>query len=136
METLLNTLPIIQIVLAIVLVVAILLQQRGAGLGSAFGGGDDSIANYERRGFERTLFRGTIIIAIIFVVSVIASIFVEKPIVDNTPLDFSVATSTTATTTGEMLEVITSTSTPTIIETTDAMPSETETSTTTIETQN
>jgi len=121
METLLNTLPIIQIVFAVALIIAILLQQRGAGLGSAFGGGDNSNANYERRGFERTLFKGTIIIAILFVVSIIASVFIDKPLnIENIPSD-STATSTSANATsttdtssrGLEGNIIISTSTPT-----------------------
>lgn len=76
MEALLNMLPGIQIALAIILVGAILLQQRGAGLGGAFGGGEGSV-HYERRGFERTLFKTTIFIAIIFVISVMASLFID-----------------------------------------------------------
>ncbi|MBU0723200.1 preprotein translocase subunit SecG [Patescibacteria group bacterium] len=128
METLLNTLPIIQIVLAVGLVIAILLQQRGAGLGSAFGGGDDSSANYERRGFERTLFRGTIIIAIIFVLSIIVSIFVDKPIIENTPPVDVNATTTTATTSDGKINI--STSTPTNMNTIKVEPAETGTSTT------
>ena len=73
METLLNMLPIIQIVLAVILVGAILLQQRGAGLGGAFGG-DDGGVHYERRGFERTLFKATMVVAIVFVASVMISV--------------------------------------------------------------
>ena len=73
MEALLNILPIIQIALAIILTGAILLQQRGAGLGGAFGGADGGV-HYERRGFERTLFKTTIIIAVLFVVSVMISV--------------------------------------------------------------
>lgn len=78
MEPLLNILPIIQIVLAIVLTGAILLQQRGAGLGGAFGGADGGV-HYERRGFERTLFKATGVIAILFVVSVMISVLKDNP---------------------------------------------------------
>lgn len=66
-------LPYIQIVLAVLLVAGILLQQNEAGLGSAFGGGGggDSSIEHTRRGFEKTLFRATIVIAILFVLSAI-----------------------------------------------------------------
>ncbi len=73
MEALLNILPIIQIALAVILTGAILLQQRGAGLGGAFGGADGGV-HYERRGFERTLFKTTIVIAVLFIVSVMISV--------------------------------------------------------------
>jgi preprotein translocase subunit SecG len=70
MKTIQAILPYIQIVLAIVLVSAILLQRTGAQLGGAFGGGDNfSSAYHTRRGFERTLFIITIVIAILFAVA-------------------------------------------------------------------
>ena len=59
------TFPIIQSILAIALIVAILVQQRGAGLGGAISGSSDASFS-ERRGSEKTIFRATIIIAIVF----------------------------------------------------------------------
>jgi protein translocase SecG subunit len=59
-------LPIIQIILSVTLVVAILLQTSSAGIGGAFGGGDGDVGNHSRRGFEKLLFRSTIVIAIAF----------------------------------------------------------------------
>ncbi len=45
----------------------ILIQQTEAGLGTAFGGGDGfSSGHHTKRGSERTIFIGTIIIAILF----------------------------------------------------------------------
>ena len=46
-----------QMILAIALIASILLQQRGTGLGGAFGG--EVTAYRSRRGIERTLFRLT-----------------------------------------------------------------------------
>ena len=69
METLTAILPYIQVVLSILLVAAIILQQTGAGLGGAFGGGDFSSGFHTRRGFEKTLFRATIVLAILFALS-------------------------------------------------------------------
>ena len=59
--------PIIvaQMILAIALIASILLQQRGTGLGGAFGG--EVTAYRSRRGIERTLFRLTIVLAVLFV---------------------------------------------------------------------
>ena len=60
--------PIIvaQMILAMALIASILLQQRGTGLGGAFGG---EVTSYRsRRGIERTLFRLTIVLAVLFVV--------------------------------------------------------------------
>ena len=56
---------IAQMILAIALVTSILLQQRGTGLGGAFGG--EVTAYRSRRGIERTLFRLTVVLAILFV---------------------------------------------------------------------
>ena len=56
-----NGLVIAQSILAIALVAAILLQQRGAGIGGAFGG--ETTAYRSRRGIERTLFRLTVVLA-------------------------------------------------------------------------
>ena len=53
-------------ILAVALVAAILLQQRGTGLGGTFGG--EITAYRSRRGIERTLFRLTIALAVLFVV--------------------------------------------------------------------
>jgi protein translocase SecG subunit len=58
-------LQIVQILLAIVLIAAILLQTRGSGL-SAFGSSDSSIYR-TRRGFEATLFQFTIVVAVVWV---------------------------------------------------------------------
>ena len=61
-----NPLIIAQGILAVALVAAILLQQRGTGLGGAFGG--EVTAYRSRRGIERTLFRLTILLALLFVI--------------------------------------------------------------------
>jgi preprotein translocase subunit SecG len=62
---------IIQMLLAIVLIGAILLQTRGSGF-SAFGSADSSIYR-TRRGFERTLFQFTIILAVCWVLASIGA---------------------------------------------------------------
>ena len=60
-----NPLVVAQGILAVALIAAILLQQRGTGLGGAFGG--EVTAYRSRRGIERTLFRLTILLAVLFV---------------------------------------------------------------------
>lgn len=59
-------LQIITLVIAILLVVSILLQQRGSGLGDAFGG--DSSVFSSRRGIEKVLFYMTIVFGSSFVI--------------------------------------------------------------------
>jgi preprotein translocase subunit SecG len=62
-----------QILVSIGLVVAILMQARGAGLSSAFGG--DSSVYRSRRGIEKTLFQFTLVLAALFVIFSMATYF-------------------------------------------------------------
>jgi protein translocase SecG subunit len=64
-----SILPYTQVVLAIFLIVAVLLQTRGSSVGGAFGGSDDSSTFYTRRGAEKTLFHATFVISILFVLT-------------------------------------------------------------------
>lgn len=65
-----NILTIIQIVAAATLIVLILLQSRGAGLGGIFGGSSNVYAT--RRGVEKALFMATIVTAVIFMGTALA----------------------------------------------------------------
>ena len=67
-------LPYIQITLATLLIVAILLQQRGSSIGGAFGGDNFSATFHKRRGAELFLFRATIVLGILFVISVLLAL--------------------------------------------------------------
>ena len=69
-----STLPVIQIVLAVLLTVSVLLQKSEAGAGGAFGGGDSVSTWRTRRGFDKFLFLFTIVISILFVVSTIITL--------------------------------------------------------------
>jgi preprotein translocase subunit SecG len=66
---------IVELVLAILLVVAVLLQHRGTGLGGAFA----SEANVYRskRGVEKFLYRATIALGVILVAVVLADLFLR-----------------------------------------------------------
>lgn len=77
MTIIVNSLPYIQIVLAIILTVTILLQQSGAGAGGAFGGGDGSAMYSTRRGFEKFLFVTTIVTSILFVIAAFVAIIIK-----------------------------------------------------------
>ncbi|MFA6228247.1 MAG: preprotein translocase subunit SecG [Patescibacteria group bacterium] len=57
-------LDVIQLISAVALVAVILLQNRGTGLGAAFGG--EGNVYRTKRGLEQVLFNATIVIAIIF----------------------------------------------------------------------
>jgi len=69
-----TTLQIIQIIFAVLLVAIILLQQRGSGLGIAFGAGQGNVYR-SRRGIEKFLFIFTIIIAVLFSITAILTVF-------------------------------------------------------------
>jgi preprotein translocase subunit SecG len=64
---------IFQIILAILLMTAILMQQRGSGLGMAFGGTGNVYRS--RRGIEKILFIGTIVIAVLFCLTALLTVF-------------------------------------------------------------
>jgi protein translocase SecG subunit len=65
-----ESIPYIQIILSVLLIGGILLQQSEAGLGGAFGAGDGfSSGHHTKRGAEKTIFIGTIVIAILFVIT-------------------------------------------------------------------
>jgi preprotein translocase subunit SecG len=70
-------LPWAQIILSIILGASILLQQTGAGVGGAFGGGDESI-RYTRRGMEKVLFYVSIIVATLFALSAFVLILIQR----------------------------------------------------------
>ncbi|MBU3895837.1 preprotein translocase subunit SecG [Patescibacteria group bacterium] len=54
-----------QIIVSILLVICIALQQKGAALGSAFGGGGESYST--KRGFEKKLFYATVVLTVLFI---------------------------------------------------------------------
>lgn len=60
----LKFLQIAQLIVAILLMLAILLQSRGAGLSGVFGGAGSIYRT--KRGIEKTLFVATIVLAILF----------------------------------------------------------------------
>lgn len=69
MQTYLN---VVQIILSIALILVILLQVRGGGLGGIFGQSDTVYRT--KRGVEKTLFQLTIALAILFIIISILSL--------------------------------------------------------------
>jgi len=69
--TLLQGITLISAVLSILL---ILLQQRGASLGAGFGSSGELYT--ERRGLERSLFNATIICVVVFVLSILGMVLI------------------------------------------------------------
>jgi preprotein translocase subunit SecG len=68
-----QTLQIVQLILAILVIVSILMQQQGSGLGSAFGGEGNFYRS--KRGLEKVLFYATIAFIVLFVASVTIPLF-------------------------------------------------------------
>ena len=65
-----------QIGLSMLLIAAILLQQRGTGLSSTFGGG--SFEYSTKRGAEKILCWSTIVLAVLFIGVSIARVFLTQ----------------------------------------------------------
>jgi len=59
-------LSIAQIILSIALILAVLLQVRGGGLGGIFGQPDSVYRT--KRGMEKTLFQLTIVVVVLFII--------------------------------------------------------------------
>ncbi|MBP9759857.1 MAG: preprotein translocase subunit SecG [Candidatus Pacebacteria bacterium] len=74
MQFILSLLPIVQVILAVLLITAILLQARGSSVGGAFGGGDGGSTFYTRRGGEKVLFNATIVIGILYAIAAFVTI--------------------------------------------------------------
>lgn len=72
----LKTINIIEIVVAILLTVSILLQNRGAGLSSTFGG--DFGGYYSKRGFEKFLVYFSIFLSAAFLILAITALLVSQ----------------------------------------------------------
>lgn len=64
-------LSIIQIVVAVLLIVAVLLQNSSGGLGAGIAGGQ---AYHTKRGMEKALFATTAVLAFVFVIVSLASL--------------------------------------------------------------
>jgi preprotein translocase subunit SecG len=73
-----TALMVIQVILAIVLIIALLMQAKGSSLGGIFGG-DTSSVYRTRRGFEKRLFQFTIGLAGAFFLIALISSVVTRP---------------------------------------------------------
>jgi len=63
---LLKALQIVQMVLAVLLIIAILLQQKGSGIGASMGGPGAGGIVSTRRGVDLFLYKATIVLSILF----------------------------------------------------------------------
>lgn len=65
-------LQIITVASAILMIACILLQQRGASLGAGFGSSGELFTT--RRGLDKNLYEATIVLAVIFVLSILVGL--------------------------------------------------------------
>jgi len=70
-----NFLLILNIILSVLIVIFILIQGKGAGLGSAWGGGGEMFQT--RRGMEKIILWLTAIFIVIFLVVSLINLFVK-----------------------------------------------------------
>ena len=70
-----SILIVVQVVVSLLLIGGILLQQRGGGLSQVFGG--EGGAYRTRRGMEKGIFRGTIVLAALFLAVALLSVAVH-----------------------------------------------------------
>ena len=66
------------IVTAIALILSVILQSKGAGLGGGLTGADTGSVYTARRGIEKTLFRATIVFSVLFFLLAIVLLFVTR----------------------------------------------------------
>lgn len=72
METYLN---IALIIISVLLIVSVIMQSKGAGLGGLTGADTGSVFT-ARRGVERTLFRLTIVLSVLFFLLVLILVYI------------------------------------------------------------
>lgn len=65
------------IIISVLLIVSVILQSKGAGLGGLTGADTGSVFT-ARRGVERTLFRMTIVLSVIFFALVLYLVFAAR----------------------------------------------------------
>jgi preprotein translocase subunit SecG len=69
-------LQVITVGSAVLMIVTILLQQRGATLGAGFGSSGELYTS--RRGVDKSLFEVTIVLAVIFILSIIVGLLLPS----------------------------------------------------------
>lgn len=69
-----NVLLVSQIIVSVLLIAAILIQNKGVGLGRVWGGSSGS--SFTRRGLEKLIFKLTFVLVAAFVILSIAQLFV------------------------------------------------------------
>lgn len=72
-----HLLSIVQLILAILLTALVLIQRANTDASGAFGADGGSSATLEKRGAEKSLHQITIVVAVLFVVSLASALFIR-----------------------------------------------------------
>lgn len=72
-----NYLNIALIIISVLLIISVIMQSKGAGLGGLTGADSGSVFT-ARRGVERTLFRLTIVLSVLFFVLVLVLVYLAR----------------------------------------------------------
>jgi len=67
-------LQIITLISAVLMIITILLQQRGASLGAGFGSSGELYTT--RRGLDKNLFEVSVVLAVVFILSILAGLLI------------------------------------------------------------
>lgn len=70
--TISSLLEIVTVASALLMVICILLQARGASLGAGFGSSGELFTT--RRGIDKNLYEATIVLAVIFIMSILVNV--------------------------------------------------------------
>ncbi|MBE2266600.1 MAG: preprotein translocase subunit SecG [Anaerolinea sp.] len=74
-----QALQVVSIIVSVVLVILVLLQAKGSGLGNLLGGGDSGGGiTRTRRGLEKTLFQITVVLSFVFLMVAILSFALNR----------------------------------------------------------
>ncbi|MBN1200458.1 MAG: preprotein translocase subunit SecG [Anaerolineae bacterium] len=72
-----DALQFVQVLTSISLIIVIILQAQGQGLGGLFGGSDSMGITKTRRGLEKTLFQITVGLSIAFMLNAILQLLIQ-----------------------------------------------------------
>jgi len=70
-----NIIIVVQIIVSILLILSILAQSKGTGLGAAWGGSSETFNS--RRGTDKLIFNITIVLATLFLLTSIANLLIK-----------------------------------------------------------
>lgn len=69
-----SILQITTVISGILMIICVLLQQRGASLGAGFGSSGELYTT--RRGLDKNLFEATVILSVVFILSIMAGLLI------------------------------------------------------------